>query len=305
MSGEFGMVLRKLRRDAKLTLRELSDDTGLTTSRISRYELGKSIPISNNLAKLARGLKVDIRILEKMAHQAQKARKLGRTIEPQKLLESLRTLDRDDDYRSKGLSLNDLTRKLKITQENQPDIVTQIRIKHRLSMTELAKGMGVSLSLMSRMESGERRLSRKALLYLYNLQNTEIDEIDKNTQNEAPLPTKSLEDIYTDLHAALPLSIPVYASLINRIAKDQIFIHKKYTSVWGTNIVGIVVSNCLCYKNTIKKDDLLIVSMDKKPNTDDLCIVRDHGREYIAICDSEKNADYSVILQIIRTIVTR
>ena len=141
--------------------------------------------------------------------------------------------------------------------------------------------------------------------YLYNLQNIEMDEIDKNTQNEIPLPTKSLEDIYTDLHAALPLSIPVYASLTNKIAKDHIFIQKKYTSIWGDDIVGIIASNYLCYKNTIKKDDLLIVSMDKKPNTDDLCIVRDDGREYIAIYDSLKNADYSVILQIIRTIVTR
>jgi len=304
MAGEFGIVLRKLRRDARLTIRELSADTGLSPSRISRYELGKFVPNSDGLAKLSRALKIDISILKKMAQQAQHARKLGRTLEPQKLLESLRKIDRDPYYHSAGLSLTDLREKLKITPTNQPYVIAHIRIKYGLSMTELAKGMGVSLSLVSRIESGQRRLSRKALLYLYRLQNTEINDIDKITQNDGPLSTKSLEDINMDFHAALPLIIPVYESLTNRIAKEQVFIHNKYSPIWGTNIVGIVVSNYLCYKDKIKKGDLLIVSMDRKPNSNDLCIVIDGSNEYIATYNSMRKADYSVIVQIIRTLVT-
>jgi len=305
MAGEFGIVLRKLRRDAKLTLRELSADTGLNPSRLSRYELGKYVPKSDNLIKLARGLKVDISILKKMAHQAQKAYKGGRTIEPQKLLESLRKIDRDPDYHSKDLSLNELKEKLKITQTNHPDVIKQIRKKYGLSMTELAKGLGMSLSLVSLIESGKRRLSRRALLYLYHLENTEINEVSKNTQNEAPLATKSLDDVDVDIYAATPLSIPVYESLTNRIAIDHTFIHKKYMSVWGTNIIGIIVSNKLCYKNTIIKGDLLLVSMDKKPNAGDLCIVIEDRREYIDTYSSKKNPACSVILQVIRTIGTK
>jgi transcriptional regulator with XRE-family HTH domain len=305
MAGEFGMVLRKLRRDAKLTLRELSDDTGLHTSRICRYELGKAIPKSESIGKLSRALKVDIDVLAKMAHQAQKACKTGKTLEPQKLLESLRKLDRDPDYHSKGLSLNDLKAKLKITDTNHSDVINQIRKKCGLSMAELAKGMGVSLSLVSRIENGERRLSRRALMYLYRLENTEINKIDKNIKNKAPLPAKSLETIYMDLYAALPLSIPVYESLTNRIARDHVYIDKKYTPDWGTNIIGIITSIDLCYKNTIKKDDLLIVSMDKKPNAGDLCIVTKDSKEYSAMYNNIKSADYKVILQIIRTMRTR
>lgn len=304
MAGEFGIVLRKMRRDAKLTLRTLSADTGLTPSCINRYELGKEIPKADNLVKLSKGLKVDINMLEEMARQAHREYKSGKTIKPQKLLETLRKIDRDPDYRSMGLSLNDLKSKLKITDTNHPDIIKQIRNRYGLSKAELAKGLGVSLSLVSRIESGERHLSRKALLYLYHLENTEINELDKNIQNKATVPAKSLENIYVELHAALPLSIPVYESLSNRIAKDHIFIHKKYTPNWGTNIIGIIASNDLCYENTIIKDDLLIVSMDKKPNVGDLCIVTDDSRKYVATYKNKKNTDCNVILQIIRTMRT-
>jgi transcriptional regulator with XRE-family HTH domain len=302
MAGEFGIVLRKLRRDAKLTLRELSADTGLTPSRICRYELGKAIPNSDNLIKLSRVLNVDINVLAKMAHQAQKANKAGKTTDPQKLVESLRKIDRDPDYHSEGLSRNELKAKLKITDTNHPDVIKQIRKKYGLSMAELAKGLGVSLSLVSRIESGERRLSRKALLYLYRLENTGKNGIGKNTRNEAPLPAKSLEDIYVDFYAALPLSIPVYESLIKRIAKDHVFVDKKYASIWGTNIVGVIASNDLCYNDTIIKGDLLIVNMYKKPTAGDLCIVTDDSREYIAPYNNIINADCHVILQIIRTL---
>ena len=304
MAGEFGMVLRKFRRDAKLTLREIAAATGLTTSRISRYELGKAVPSPENLIKLSKEYKVDINLLVKMAQHARKVNRAGKTIDPQKLVESLRKIDRDPDYHSNDLSLNELKTKLKITDTNHPDVIRQIRKKYGLSMTDLAKGIGISLSLMSRIESGERRLSRRALSYLFRLENTEINKIDKKNQNEAPLPVKSFEEIYADLHAALPLSIPVYESLTSRIAKDHIFIHKKYASVWGTNVVAIIASNYLCYKNTIIKGDVLLIGKDKKPNTGDLCIVKDDSREYIGTYNGKINADYRVIFQIIRTIGT-
>lgn len=301
MAGEFGIVLRKLRRDAKLTLRELSAITGLTIPRISRYELGKSIPKTDNLLKLSRVFEVDINLLTKMARREQKANKLGRALEPHKLLESLRKMDRGSYYLDTDFSLNDLKNKLSINNTNHPDVLRQIRKKCGLSLTALAKGMGVSLSLLSRIESGERRLSRRTLSYLNRL-NTAANEICRDTQKELFVPAKSFEDIYIEFCTALPLRIPIYENLMNRIAIDHMFIHNKYKSIWGTNIVGIIVSNCLCYKNTIKKGDILIVSMDKKPNAGDLCIVIGAEREYIAPYNNIKDADYCVILQIIKTI---
>ena len=304
MAGEFGMVLRKFRRDAKLTLSEIASATGLTPSRICRYEMGKFIPGPENLIKLSKEYNVDINMLIEMANQAQKVNRAGKTIEPQKLIESLRKIDRNPNYRSNELSLNELKAKLNITDTNHADIGKQIRKKYGLSMTELAKGMGVSISLMSRIESGERHFTRRALSYLYRLENTEINTIDRKNINKALLPAKSFEEIYKETNAALPLSIPVYERLTNRIAKDYIFIHKKYTAIWGTNIIAISASNYLHYKKTIIKGDILLVSMDKKPNTDDLCIVTEGRKKYIGKYNNKINADYRVIFQIIRTIGT-
>jgi len=304
MAGEFGMVLRKLRRDANLTFREVSDNTGINTSSLCRYELGKVVPDSDNIIKLSEVFKVDRNVLLKMAQQAQKARKAGKTTDPRKLLESLRKIDRDPDYPGKDISMNDLKEKLNITDTNHPDVIKRIRKRFGLSMAELAKGFGVSISLVSRIESGERRLSRKALLYLYRLENTGIYDFNKNTKHEVVL-TANLPGVScSDFDAASPQIIPVYESLIRKIAKDYIFISKNCNSVWGVKIVAVIASTDLCYKYTIKRGDLLIVSMDMKPNTGDLCVVTDYDREYIETYNNIKNADYSVILQIVRTIWT-
>jgi transcriptional regulator with XRE-family HTH domain len=304
MAGEFGMVLRKLRRDAKLTLRELANDTGISREQLGKYELGEYIPKSENLARLSRVFKADVNMLTKMSNQARKAHKLGKTIEPQKFLESLRKIDKNPDYPGNGLSLNDLKRKLMITDTNLADVINQIRKKYRLSMAELSKILGVSSSLICRVEGGERRLSRQALLNLYRIVNSDTNKEDKHTQNSIPLSAKSPEEVYHDADAALPLSIPVYESLKNRTAKDHVFIDNRYASIWGTNIAGVIASGDLCYVNTIIEGDLLVVSMDNQPKAGDLCIVTDYRGEYIDKYTNRKNADYRVILQIIRTICT-
>ena len=58
-SESIGKRIRQVREDHGLTLREVSDRTGLTVNGISRVELGRTVPTAATIAKLARGLEVD------------------------------------------------------------------------------------------------------------------------------------------------------------------------------------------------------------------------------------------------------
>ena len=58
MTREFGKRLRDLRLSRGLTLKQLSDRTGLALNSIGRYERGYRNPRAENLEIIARGLNV-------------------------------------------------------------------------------------------------------------------------------------------------------------------------------------------------------------------------------------------------------
>jgi transcriptional regulator with XRE-family HTH domain len=60
-----GRRLMKLRREKKLTLKNLANETGLTADYISQVEKGKAIPPVSVLLQLSRALEIDSSILLK------------------------------------------------------------------------------------------------------------------------------------------------------------------------------------------------------------------------------------------------
>jgi transcriptional regulator with XRE-family HTH domain len=62
-SGTIGKRIREVREGKGLTLRELSNRTGLTLNGISRVELGRTTPTADTLWALAQGLGVDPGVL--------------------------------------------------------------------------------------------------------------------------------------------------------------------------------------------------------------------------------------------------
>ena len=59
MSSNIGMVLKNLRKERKLTLKELAEQTGVSISFLSQVERGKSSVTLESLKKIADALKVN------------------------------------------------------------------------------------------------------------------------------------------------------------------------------------------------------------------------------------------------------
>lgn len=59
-SESFSGRLRQLRRDAGLTLQQVSEKTGLALSTISKFENNHSSPTYENIVRLAEGLGIDV-----------------------------------------------------------------------------------------------------------------------------------------------------------------------------------------------------------------------------------------------------
>jgi len=55
---ELGALIRSLRKDLGLSLREVAEKTGMGTAHVSRIELGQSVPTVSTLNRLASVLKV-------------------------------------------------------------------------------------------------------------------------------------------------------------------------------------------------------------------------------------------------------
>ena len=61
--ASIGAIVRRLRTSQNLTQKQLADDSGLSSSTISRIESGLISPTYDALVKLATGLKIDIETL--------------------------------------------------------------------------------------------------------------------------------------------------------------------------------------------------------------------------------------------------
>jgi transcriptional regulator with XRE-family HTH domain len=58
MAGEFGIVLRKLRRDRGATLREMGKDTGISHVHIAQWESGLFLPRPEKVHILAKYFRI-------------------------------------------------------------------------------------------------------------------------------------------------------------------------------------------------------------------------------------------------------
>jgi transcriptional regulator with XRE-family HTH domain len=86
MAGEFGIVLRKLRRDAGLTLRDLSKETGIHHMQLAHYETGEYLPKVDKVHLLAKPLKVKAVDLATIIKWEREFRHNGRSVEAEKFL---------------------------------------------------------------------------------------------------------------------------------------------------------------------------------------------------------------------------
>jgi transcriptional regulator with XRE-family HTH domain len=72
-SDELGARLRELRKDAGLTLAQLADRVGMSTSNVSKYENGRIVPSVAVVARLADALRVGADVRAALVDQATSA----------------------------------------------------------------------------------------------------------------------------------------------------------------------------------------------------------------------------------------
>jgi len=86
MAGEFGIVLRKLRRDQGLTLRELDKLSGIAHTQLADYETGRFLPRVDKIHALAPHLKVKAVDLATIIKWEREFRRNGRSESAEKFL---------------------------------------------------------------------------------------------------------------------------------------------------------------------------------------------------------------------------
>jgi len=77
MAGEFGIVLRKLRRDKGVTIREVSKDTGINYTQLAEYETGEYLPRADKVYTLAKYYRIRASTLAEIVRWEKQSRKNG------------------------------------------------------------------------------------------------------------------------------------------------------------------------------------------------------------------------------------
>ncbi|MDD5510865.1 MAG: helix-turn-helix transcriptional regulator [Dehalococcoidales bacterium] len=77
MAGEFGIVLRKLRRELGRTLREVSRDTGIVYTHLNQWENGIYLPRADKVFILAKYYRIKSSTLAEIVRWERQARKNG------------------------------------------------------------------------------------------------------------------------------------------------------------------------------------------------------------------------------------
>lgn len=67
--NEIGNILRNARRKQKMTLKQLSEITGLDCSMLSRYENGATLPPDSKIQKIKEALKIEEDTVSKLINQ--------------------------------------------------------------------------------------------------------------------------------------------------------------------------------------------------------------------------------------------
>lgn len=88
MAGEFGLVLRKVRKDAGLTLQDVADALNTNKGAIFRWESGEHFPHPHTVVRLAELYSVPITLLITIARWEKEKRKTGRSEDAEKFLAS-------------------------------------------------------------------------------------------------------------------------------------------------------------------------------------------------------------------------
>ena len=77
MAGEFGIVLRKLRKEKRVTLRDVAKDTGINYTQIAEYELGEYLPRPDKVYILAKYYRIKASTMALIVRWEKQARRNG------------------------------------------------------------------------------------------------------------------------------------------------------------------------------------------------------------------------------------
>jgi len=183
------------------------------------------------------------------------------------------------------------------------EIVKYYRKKRGLSQAELARLIGANPSFISRIESGDYKVTspatiRKLAAVLKIKPILLTDAIISNSDVEVDYKIRSPMTLVRELTAALPELIPVYEKLGVKRVVDTIFLPQPSPTYGGKEMKLFGIRSGVGYRDVIRKGDILVCSKDVAPRKGDLCICDNGDRSNIGPCAGKE--DSVVILTIIR-----
>jgi len=86
MAGEFGLILRKARKDKGMTLEEIATKLNTNKVRVYHWEAGENFPKPGTVDRLAEIVGVNSEVFHTIIRWEQQKRKTGRCEEAEKFL---------------------------------------------------------------------------------------------------------------------------------------------------------------------------------------------------------------------------